>query len=404
MRSLSRMVVALAVGAPLASCVAEDSPIFDGGEECTAFAPGEPVPDDLEVRASVRTFMQAASNLTAVGGEMGQEVLDACAGIATDLGAEDTWSQLDGLERQIANGNQTGACDAATARILDVLADAREVNATVALLVTRGECHIDFEAQAECDRQCALDAECDPGTVETRCEPGELSVECHAECDAEATCVGSEDLPANCMGACESECVGECKGTCIAADGSRTENDPNCHGKCTSSCNGECRGRCKLDEPTECGAEVHCEGGCTATYEDPVCTTVCTPPECEEDPDCHAACEAEALANAVCDPTRVELFADVQSTPILQPLIDTLEEHLPPLFDAAEARGPITRHSLERLGRSGKKILADLGDLSGVELACVGAAGEELLATFSVFDVVVNASLDVTVTTSNECE
>lgn len=404
MRSLSRMIVALAVASPLASCVAEDSPIFDGGEECTAFAPGEPVPDDLDVRPSVRAFMKAASNLTAVGAEMGQEVLDACAGIATDLGAEDTWSQLDGLERQIANGNQTGACDAATARILDVLADAKQVDATVALLVTRGECHIDFEAQAECDRQCALDAECDPGTVETRCEPGELSVECHAECDAEATCVGSADLPANCMGACESECVGECKGTCIAADGSRTENDPNCHGKCTSSCNGECRGRCKLDEPTECGAEVHCEGGCTATYDDPVCTTVCTPPECEEDPDCHAACEAEALANAVCDPTHVELFADVQATPILQPLIDTLEEHLPPLFDAAEARGPITRHSLERLGQSGKKILDDLGDLTGVELACVGTAAEELLATFSVFDVVVNASLDVTVTTSNECE
>ena len=106
----------------------------------------------------------------------------------------------------------------------------------------------------------------------------------------------------------------------------------------------------------------------------------------------------------VCDPTRVELFADVQATPILQPLIDTLEEHLPPLFDAAEARGPITRHSLERLGQSGKKILDDLGDLTGVELACVGTAAEELLATFSVFDVVVNASLDVTVTTSNECE
>ena len=80
------------------------------------------------------------------------------------------------------------------------------------------------------------------------------------------------------------------------------------------------------------------------------------------------------------------------------------EEHLPPLFDAAEARGPITRHSLERLGQSGKKILDDLGDLTGVELACVGTAAEELLATFSVFDVVVNASLDVTVTTSNECE
>jgi hypothetical protein len=335
---------------------------------------------------------------------MGHEVLDACSGIATDLGAEDTWSDEPNLDRAISNGDRTGACDAASKRVLEVLTDAREVNATVALLVTRGECHIDFEAQAECDRQCALDQECDPGTVETRCEPGDLSVECHASCEAEATCVGSEDRPANCMGQCESECVGECHGTCIAADGSRTENDPNCNGKCTSSCNGECRGRCKLDEPTECGVEVHCEGGCTATYDDPECTTECTPPECHEDPACHAACSAEALANAVCDPTRVQLFADVESNPTLQPLIDTLEEHLPALFDAAEDRGPIIRDALERLGQSGKKLIENLGDLGGVELSCVGAAADAVVDTFNIFDIAVNASLEVTVTTANACE
>src|SRR5688572_19470280 len=161
MRSLSRTFVVLWVGAGLGACVSEDSPILDGAEECTAFAPGEPVPDDLEVRTEVKTFMQAASDLTAVGGEMGEEVLAACAGIAGDLGAEDSWSQLEGLDRQIANGDKTGACDVATARILDVLADAKEVNATVALLVTRGECHVDFEAQAECERNCP--EECDPG-------------------------------------------------------------------------------------------------------------------------------------------------------------------------------------------------------------------------------------------------
>lgn len=404
MLSLPRTIVGLVMGVSAASCVSTESPILDSGEECEGFAPGEPVPADLEVRDEVRTFMQASAELTAVGGAMGQEVLEACAGIATDLGAEDTWSELDGLDQQIANEDRTGACDAASARVLDRLADAGEVDATVALLVTRGECRIDFEAQAECDRQCALDATCEPGSVETRCEPGELSVECHAECEAESTCAGSDDHPANCMGVCESECVGECSGTCIAADGSRTENDPNCVGKCTSSCNGECRGSCKLEQPTECGAEVRCEGGCTATYDDPVCTTVCTPPVCEEDPDCHAACEAEALASAVCEPTRVELFADVQSSPTLQPLIDTLEEHLPALFDAAEERGPITRHAMEQLSQSGKAILADVGDLSGVELSCAGEAVNELVTTFGVFDVALDASLDLTVTTSNACE
>lgn len=404
MRSLSRALFVLWVGAVLGACVSEDSPILDATGECEEFEPGQPVPDGLEVGADVRRFLQSAADLTAIGDQMAHEVLDACAGIASDLGAEDTWSAEDGLDRQIANGEKTGACDAASARILDVLADAHEVDATVALLVTRGECHVDFEAQAECDRQCALDATCDPGTVETRCEPGELSVECHAECDAEATCVGSEEIAANCMGECESECVGECKGTCIAADGTRTENDPNCHGKCTSACNGECRGRCKLDQPIECGADVHCEGGCTGSYSDPVCTTEVTPPECHEDPDCHAACSAEATANAVCDPPHVELFADVATTPALQPLVDTLEEHLPALFAAAEARGPMTRDALERLGDSGRQLTSDLGDLGGKELACVGTAADALLSTFNLFDIAVDASLDVTVTTSNECE
>jgi hypothetical protein len=404
MLGFSRTVVVLVMGASVASCVSTESPILEGGEECEEFVPGEPVPAGLEVRDEVRTFMEAAADLTGVGGEMGQEVLEACAGIATDLGAEDSWSHLEGLDQQIANADETGACDAASARILDRLADAKEVDATVALLVTRGECHVDFEAQAACDQQCALDATCDPGTVETRCEPGELSVECHAECEAEATCAGTADHPANCMGECESECVGSCSGTCIAADGSRTENDPSCVGKCTSSCNGECRGRCTLEQPIECGAEVSCEGGCTATYDDPVCTDVCTPPVCHEDPECHAACEAQALASAVCEPTRVELFADVASNPTLQPLVDSLEEHLPALFDAAESRGPLVRHSLERLGDSGKAIAADLGDLSGVELSCTGDAVNALVTTFGVFDVAIDASVDLTVTTSNACE
>jgi hypothetical protein len=100
----------------------------------------------------------------------------------------------------------------------------------------------------------------------------------------------------------------------------------------------------------------------------------------------------------------VEIFADVATNPTLQPLVDTLEEHLPVLFDAAEKRGPTARDALERLGRSGKNLMDDFGDLSGVELSCVGTAADALIATFGVFDMAVNASIDLTVTTSNECE
>ena len=393
------------LGVSLGGCVAADSPILDSAVGCEAYVPGQPVPDDLAVSDTVRTFMQASADLTGLGEEIGQEVLAACAGIAVDLGAEDTWSDADGLDVAISNPERTGACDAATDRIVEVLAEAREVNAEVALLVTRGECHVDFEAQAACDQACADSAECEPGTVETRCEPGELSVECHASCEADATCVGTAEVAANCMGQCEAECVGECQGSCIAADGTVTENDPNCVGKCTSTCNGECRGRCKIEAEggIECGAEVACEGGCTGSYSDPVCTSEYTEPECQVDPDCHAACTAQALAEATCDPPRVELFADVTATPELQPLVDTLEANLPALFEAAEARGPLARSALERLSDSGTRLAEDLGDLEGVELACLGAAATSVVQVFSVFDVAFQASLDVTVTTTEEC-
>ena len=40
----------------------------------------------------------------------------------------------------------------------------------------------------------------------------------------------------------------------------------------------------------------------------------------------------------------------------------------------------------------------------GKELACVGAAADAVADTVSIFDVAVNASIDVTVQTTNVCE
>jgi hypothetical protein len=405
-RAITAFGAAAMLGLLGTSCISEDSPILDGTEGCEEFQPGEPIGDDLEVSETVRDFMQASSDLSGIGQTMGDEVLAACEGIALDLGAEDTWSDLGSIDQSISNKDGTGACDVATARVLDAVAEARKVNASVALSVTRGECRCDFDAQAECDAKCSAEASCDPGTIETRCEPGDLSVECHASCEADAYCVGSPELVANCEGQCEGECVGQCMGTCIAPDGTTTENDPNCQGKCTTTCMGECTGRCKIETAggIECGASVHCEGGCSGTFSDPVCTTEFKPPECEVNAECHAACSAKAMAETECDPPHIEVLADVEVTPSLRPLVDTLEEHLPPLFEAAEAKGPLARNAMERLSESGDEIADDLGDLEGKELACVGTAVDVLGDTLSLFDVAVNASIDVTVETTNVCD
>src|SRR5262249_36007769 len=157
---------------------------------------------------------------------------------ATDLGAPDTWSAINDENKAITNPDRTGACDAAGARVEQALIDAEKVDAHVAIAVSRGECHLNFDAQKQGGVGCGAHASCDSGTVETRCDPESISVSCSGTCQAGASCVGSMDVAANCMGRCESECVGACNGTCIAADGSMTSNDANAHGKCASTCNG----------------------------------------------------------------------------------------------------------------------------------------------------------------------
>jgi hypothetical protein len=389
-----------------AGCISTESPLLEGGGKCEEFQPGEPIPEGLELREDVRKFMGAAAELSGVALETGDDVLAACAGIALDLEAEDTWSSLATLDQKISNSEGTGACDAAWARVEEGLIEAGEVGARVALSVTRGECHVDFAAQAACEDECAENAECDSGTIETRCEPGELRMVCESTCERESYCVGTVEQVTNCEGTCSAQCVGECTGTCVARNGTRTENEVNCDGKCLGTCTGTCSGECKIERSVgiECGSSSHCQGSCSGSYSDPVCTSEYTPPTCTVDPDCYETCRAKAIAEAVCEPTRVEVLADIETTPALRPLVDALEEHLPKLFDAAQARGPLARDALGRLGETGRRIAKDLGDLQGKELACVGAAADQLASSFGIFDVAVRASVDVTVNTSEKCD
>jgi len=387
-------LVALGVG----GCISPDSPLVEESSEgCSEFQAGKDVDANLNVDPTVRVYMQAASDFSKIADDMQSAVLTACSNIATDLGASDSWSQIGDQKSRISNAQGTGACDVAGQKIEALLIEAGTVNANLALSVSRGECHVDFEEQARCDADCSITAACDPGTVETRCEPGSLSVVCDASCSAGAYCMGQPDLPANCMGVCESTCTGECKGKCVHGDGKVTENDPNCMGKCASSCNGTCRGRCKVEQPVNCGASVHCTGGCTSSYSDPVCTTEFKPPNCDLNAECHAACSAKVAANAKCDPSTVEIFGAIESNPELQPLVDTLKENLPVLIDAAEVQGKLALDAAHRLGDSGQAISAKIEDLSGKSLACLGESSTAVGQAVGQFDVTVQASVKVTV-------
>lgn len=396
-------VVALLVATPVLfhGCIDPDSPLLEGASDgCEELDTStDPAFGDVDVDPNVRAIMSASVDFSVAAERVKGEVLAACAGVAVDLGAQDTWSGAESIGAAISNEHGTGACDQAAARIDGLVPPGQTVGADIAIAVTRGACHLDFDRQVECDTQCSLQADCDPGTIETRCEPGELSVVCSAECAAGAECVGTPELPANCMGMCESECVGECHGTCAEdSAGSSEESMGACNGKCSAACNGTCSGICKIQHPEgiSCGAEVRCTGGCTAAYTAPQCTGEFTPPSCELDTVCHDACTCKVTANPVCTPTTVKVYVTTDS-PELDPLVATLQTHLPRLLDAGERQGRLALAAGERLIDAGATLEGRVEDLSGKSLACVGESIGRVTGSVADVKIAIESSARLTV-------
>jgi hypothetical protein len=156
---------------------------------------------------------------------------------------------------------------------------------------------------------------------------------------------------------------------------------------------------CKIDEDEgiECGVGVRCTGGCTGSYSDPVCESELTPPSCQVDSACLAACSAKAIAQAICEPTQIDVLVDLTIAPELEPLVATLEVNLPILVDAAEARGRLMLAATERLADAGERFGDRIEDVNGKSLACVGAASTSIAKLIGSLRVSVEASarLDV---------
>jgi hypothetical protein len=371
-------------------CVSESSGIGQAAQGCDELQTGNV--DNITVDVKVRAFLHAAVDLRAVTDKMKTAVHDACVHIASDLGANDTWSALSG-DDSIANKNNTGACDAARAKISAIMDSDAAKTANFALVVSRGECHADFKAEADCETGCAANTMCDPGKVEDRCEPGKLSVTCTDKCAAQSYCVGKVDVEAACSGKCEASCHGQCDGTCTDETGNRTENDANCHGKCSTSCHGKCTGRCQIEESAgiACGANIACEGSCTSTFTNPVCTTTFTPPKCTIDESCFESCRASVTAKTVCEPPTVSLEANVQNGDV-QKLVATINANLPAVIDAAEAQGKLALQVGGRLVATGSVVLQNAGNLDGKSIACVTAAAKSAGDSAATLQVSADAS------------
>jgi hypothetical protein len=327
---------------------------------------------------------------------MKSAVRNACEGMAHDLGVKDTWSSLGDVDDAISNPRGTGACDQVRARI-DAIMTAN-VQANFALVVDRGACHPDFDAEASCESGCASAETCNPGTVQTRCDPAQLDVQCAGSCQANSFCEGHADVQANCEGTCEGECTGTCTGRCTDDQGHRTDDDRNCHGKCSDHCSGTCSGRCKIDAQAgiQCGASVACKGGCTGDASSPRCETDFTAPTCNVDASCFASCRASVAAKAPCDPPTVKLLADVTVSADVKALVDTVDRNLPPLFQTAEVQGKIVLDVADSLDASGKAILGSAGNLDGKSIACATVAAQSLGSAATTLQVSAQAGGAVT--------
>ncbi len=391
------VAVPLFVVAPLVvqGCSAESTGVGTSAQGCPEIA-STTIDESAAIDAKVKVFMQASVDLREVAKKVKGDVRNACASMAMDLGAQDTWSAKGDVDASISNAEGTGACDVAAAKIDAIMKTAVAANLT--LVTVPGVCHTDFQAETACDTKCKTEEHCDPGTVETRCTPGELSVKCDDKCKVNGWCEGNANVAANCMGQCESTCQGQCQGTCTKADGTRTENDPNCNGKCSSTCNGVCRGKCKVtaDAGVACGADVRCKGECTTTHTDPICETVYGPPTCKVDTSCHESCSASVAAKAVCEPPHVELFAIASVNADVPKLVLTINKNLPALLSAAEAQGKLALDVVGKLVVTGKAIAQSTTTLDGKSITCGAAAVKTAAEASASLSVSVSASANVT--------
>jgi len=398
-------LVMLAFGG--AACISTSSPVVtgttQGAEGCPELKAGATIDASVQVDVRVRALMQASIDLQAIRDDLRGTVHDACAHIATDLGASDTWSALGDSDDAIGNGNGTGACDQAAAKITAIMESDAGKKASFALIMSPGACHTDFKAEADCEAGCNAQTKCDPGKVEERCEPGQLSVKCADKCTANSYCEGHAEAQCNCTGTCDAECTGECTGTCVAEDGTRTTNEANCKGKCEGSCKGKCSGSCKIEESAgiSCGASVSCKGECTSTYSDPVCESIVTPPKCTIDESCFESCRTNVAAKAVCDPPQVKLIADVKAGGDIEKLVATINANLPNVVAKAEAEGKLVVKIGADLVTTGTAVLNASGDLDGKSLGCATAAAKSVSTSAKTLSVVTDSGTKVTGTCSS---
>jgi hypothetical protein len=368
-------MLALAVSITTGACI-DSKKVGDGGRpDGDTDADGGPSIDDAAtdgdaltdgcddaLRAKADAFGHAVDGLVSLVAELRADLAVACGVITETSVAADA-----------ADAELEAACAAAG----DMVASLRS-GAMVSLVP--GRCAVDADAQLECERSCDLDTACDPGSVEERCEPGDLSVACDGECDGVSFCDGTAAMAATCEGTCAGVCMGMCAGTCNGTcDGSCSatgldgecagECSGVCEGSCSETCDGTCEGSCELSAgaTVTCNAEARCEGGCTGSSSLPRCADALARTPCDLDGACEAACSGIGNFGVVCAPSTV-VIADAPDAAIAA----RVKQGLPTIIDVL-ARSSLAADAASDVANTAGGVAAELSS-SVVCAASYGAS------------------------------
>ncbi len=380
----SIIAIAMAGGGCSAASAANDAlnNVEQATGSCDEFDQGESAVAKLSIDGDTKAFVTASTNLVAIAAEAETKVLAACKAIDADLGVADTWSAMKG-DGGSSDAETAEACKQAAAKIKGVL----DSNATAGceLVVSRGYCTVDEQAQVSCESTCTGMTTCTPGDITTLCMPAKLTGECDGMCKAGAACEGSAQAVAECKGACEAHCTGMCDGSA-------------CHGThCKGTCEGMCDGQCTLaaDAAVSCGAMVNCRGGCSVAYKSPQCETTVTPPSCKVSKTCEASCTSTVEAKAKCTPPGASLECSGTVSADLQAVLDTVKTNLPSIMLLVQTQGKLVLDAANQVVTTGQVVANEVTSLGGQAIACAGKAVKADANASASLNVSVQASASV---------
>ncbi|MBI4706139.1 MAG: hypothetical protein HY744_34015 [Deltaproteobacteria bacterium] len=324
---------------------------------------------EANIVAKVEAFQGAVDALVKVSGEVKASIGLACYNMAKDLGGAPPEGAKGGSP---SDDDVKGACAEASAKIDAAI----KAGASFNIVIEGGECHVKAEAQMSCEASCSVDGSCQPGELKARCEAGQLSGECSAECKGSCTVEGGS---VECQGGCSGVCQGDCAGTCEAKDG-----QGKCKGKCEGSCTGECSGTCEVLPPSA-SCSGSCKGECSVEFKAPKCEAELKPPSCNIEAECQGGCNAQGTLEAECTPPKITIEAtgNVDAN-----LTATLEKNLPAIIMVAQVQGKLIVDSAAYVGKTA------VGVATALNPACLLQFGADLAGKF---EAAVSASVSVSV-------